>query len=119
MVYDGAMDDDFSPSLLVLGFLAIIVLVIGAGWGIHACNIAENATLGAADQEVQRRNFEHSEAYRAGLRRDFEELMMAYAHANSDDERAVILATLRHRVEAAPPEAVPQDVKQFLSSHTK
>jgi len=110
-------DDSPGVGLIVTITIAVIFLIGIAGWGIHACSIAENATLGAADQEVQRRNFEHSQAYREGLRRDFDELMLAYSRAKSDDERITILSVLRHRVAGAPPEAVPQDVKNFLASH--
>lgn len=106
----------FSIAVMILGVIFLIGL---AGWGIHACNTVEKATLGAVDQEVDRRNFERSQSYREGLRRDFDELMLAYSKAKSDDERAAILSVLRHRVQGAPPEAVPEDVKQFLASHSK
>lgn len=112
-------DDEPGAGFIALIFLAIVFIIGVAGWGIHACSIAEKATLGAADQEVERRNFERSQAYREGLRRDFDELMLAYSRAKSDDERAVILSTLRHRVQGAPPEAVPQDVRDFLAQHSK
>ena len=112
-------DDGPGAGLIATMIIAVIFLIGAAGWGIHACNTAERATLGAVDQEVDRRNVEHSQAYREGLRRDFDELILAYSRAKSDDERAVILSTLRHRVQGAPPEAVPADVKDFLASHTK
>ena len=112
-------DDGVSPGIIAAWIIAFFIILVSSGWAIHACNTAENATLGAADQEVTRRNFERSEAFRAGLRRDFDELMLAYAHANSDDERVTVLSVLRHRVEGAPPEAVPQDVKDFLYTHSK
>jgi hypothetical protein len=112
-------DDGPGAGFIAAMILACIFLIGLAGWGIHACNTAERATLGALDQEVDRKNFEHSQAYREGLRRDFDELMLAYSRAKTDDERAVILSTLRHRVQGAPPEAVPQDVKDFVASHTK
>lgn len=108
--------DTFAIVLVVLGSIGAITL---AGWGIRACVITEKATLGALDQEVERRNFERSQSYYEGLRRDCAELMLAYERAKSDDERAVILATLRHRVAGAPPEAIPDDVKDFLNKHNK
>lgn len=112
-------DDEPSAFAIAMMVIGVIFLIGLAGWGIHACNTAERATLGAADQEVDRRNFERSQSYREGLRRDFDELMLAYSRAKSDDERAAILSVLRHRVQGAPPEAVPEDVKQFLASHSK
>lgn len=112
-------DDGPSGATVVMSIIAVLCFVGVVGLGIHACSTAERATLGATDIEVDRRNFEHSQSYREGLRRDFDELMLAYAHAKSDDERAAILSVLRHRVQGAPPEAVPADVKQFIASHTK
>jgi hypothetical protein len=111
---DDSAYGSFSIAMMVL---AIILLIGLSGWGIHACAVADKATLGAADQEVERRNFERSQSYREGLRRDFDELMLAYARARSDDERSVILSVLRHRVDGAPPEAVPNDVQKFLAAH--
>lgn len=99
----------------VLGVLGIIGFV---SWGVHACNTAENAAFGGVDQEITRRNFEHSQAYREGLRRDFDELMLAHSKAKSDDERTTIMSVLKHRAAGAPPEAVPEDVKKFLAAHS-
>ena len=113
-------NDDGPSGLSMLGGTLIVLFALGAvGWGFHACSTAEKATLGAADIEVDRRNFERSQSYREGLRRDFDELKLAYARAKSDDERAVILSTMRHRAAGAPPEAVPSDVKQFIADHTQ
>ncbi len=106
----------FTISMMIAGCFFLIGIT---GWGIHACSTVERATLGAVDIEVDRRNFEHSQSYREGLRRDFDELKLAYAKAKNDDERAVILSTMRHRVAGAPPEAVPVDVKQFIADHTQ
>lgn len=112
-------DDGPSSSTIALAVVSCFFLIGITGWGIHACSTAERATLGAADIEVDRRNFERSQSYREGLRRDFDELMRAYAKAKDDDERGVVLSTLRHRVAGAPPEAVPADVAAFIATHSK
>lgn len=112
-------DDGPSAAGVALVAIAAVFLIGVTGWGVHACTIADKATLGAADQEVERRNFERSQSYREGLRRDFDELMLAYSRAKSDDERVTILSVLRHRVQGAPPEAVPQGVRDFIASHSK
>ncbi len=112
-------DDSTSVAATVAGLVAVVFLVCGAGWGIRACILAQDASLGKAEEKVRRQNFEESESYRAGLRRNFDELMLQYASAKSDDERAAVLSVLRHRVEGAPPDAIPPDVKAFLKEHTK
>ncbi len=111
--------DDTPVSVWVLSILGVIALCVLGGIGIRACWLADKATFEPAGMEQDRRNFEQSEAYHAGLRRDFDELRMAYAKAKDDDERSAILAVLRHRAEGAPPDAVPEDVKQFLKEKTR
>ncbi len=101
--------------MVVLATLGVVVLIVVAGFGIHACSVADQATLGRAEQKVQTDNFEQSEAYRAGVRHDFDELLLSYAHAKDDGERSTILAVMRHRAAACPPELVPQDVKDLLN----
>lgn len=107
--------DDNSVSVIVFSVIGLVVLCVAGGYAIHACEIADKATLGRAEQDVDTKNFERSEAYRAGLRRDFDELELAYARAKSRDERETIFSVLRHRAEGCPPDLVPDDVKQLLA----
>jgi len=108
------MDDDH-PGVTALIIIGIIALVGLGGFAIHACAVADKATLGRVEQDVDTHNFERSEAYRAGLRRDFDELELAYARAKSRDERETIFSVMRHRAEGCPPDLVPDDVKQLLA----
>lgn len=110
-------DDRFPAGLTAISIIGVFFLIGCLVFGVRACNTAEKAAFDPVDQEIDRRTFEHSQTYREGLRRDCDELMLSYSKSKSDDERTVILSTLRHRVEGAPPEAVPQDVKQFLFAH--
>lgn len=107
-------NDDYSFITATL-VIAVILCFVGAGFGIHACVIADQATLGKAEQKVQTDNFRQSEAYREGLQRDFDELLLSYSRAKSRDERATIFSVMRHRAEGCPPEFVPQDVKDLLA----
>lgn len=95
--------------------LGVAILIAGLAFGIHACDVGDQATLGAVEQNVRTRNFEQSEAYRAGLRRDFDELLLAYSHAKTDEEKATVLSVIRHRAEGCPPDQVPQDIKDLLN----
>jgi hypothetical protein len=109
--------NDTGLGTIIGGVVLSCFLLGGIVWGFHACSTAERASLGAIDNEVDRRNFEHSQAYREGVRRDCDQLMLSYAQAKDDDERAAILSVLRHRTQGAPPEAIPDDVRTFLQSH--
>lgn len=107
-----------NAGLIALAGFALILLVVGSSWAIRACNIAQRATLDPVEHEIDRQNVEQSQAYQEGLRRDFDELLMAYAKAKTDDERSIILSTLRHRASGAPEGSIPQDVKDFLARHS-
>lgn len=106
------MNEDRAWALIIIGAL---IVCVGGGFGVHACVVADKATLGRAEANVETRNFKESEAYQEGVRRDFDELLLSYAHAQSHDERAAIFAVIRHRAEGCPPELVPDDVKQLLA----
>jgi hypothetical protein len=113
-------DDNLGPTVAIYtGALIGSVFLIGLlAWCTHACSIADQATLGRAEQSVQRQNFEESESYRAGLRRDFDELLLSYSSAKTEEEKTIIISTIRHRALGAPPDAVPQDIKTFLAKQT-
>lgn len=111
------MNSSLRTSTIVLLFLACILGIAGTAILARACSTAERATFEPVEHEIDRQNVEQSRTFREGLRRDFDSLMLAYAQAKTDDERATIIATLRHRVQGAPPEAVPDDVTQFLAHH--
>lgn len=95
--------------------VVVIALAIVSIFTIHALTVADKATIGRAEADIDTDNFHRSVAYREGLRRDFDELLLSYAHAKSHDERATIFAVIRHRAEGCPPDLVPADVKQLLA----
>jgi hypothetical protein len=112
-------DDDPPITLYILIILGILVLLGLSAWGIRACTVAQDATLGRAEEKVRSQNFEESEAYRQGLRHDFDDLLLAYKRAKSDDERDAVLSVMRHRAAEAPPDLVPPEVKQLINEKIK
>ena len=108
-------DTTNESSLWAVGILGAAILITGAGFWIHACVIGDDATLGRLEQNVRTQNFEQSEAYRAGLRRDFDELQLAYAHAKTAEEKATIRSVIRHRAEGCPPDQVPPEIRDLLN----
>ncbi len=109
------MNDEPSVGTWVAIILGVIILVVALAFGIHACSVADQATLGLAEQDVRTRNFEQSEAYRAGLRRDFDQLRLAYVSAKSADEKAAILSVIRHRASECPPDQIPSEIRDLLN----
>ena len=104
-------DRSWLPALLALGS---IVVATALAFYVRACNLASDKTFGVAEENVKTETYRQSEAYREGLQRDCEELRLAYAQAKTPEEKAAILSTLRHRVEGAPSDAVPADVKELV-----
>ena len=112
-------DSEYSPGTWVSIILGAVILIAATGFGIHACSVGDQATLGRAEENVRTQNFEQSEAYRAGLRRDFDELLLAYTNAKTDEEKMTVLSVIRHRAEGCPPDQVPQDIKNLLNQPRK
>ena len=110
--YGGDTKDEVRLWGLVI--LGVAIALTGIAFWAHACDVGDQATLGNLEQKVRTRNFEESEAYRAGLRRDFDELLLSYAHAKSAEEKATIRSVIRHRAEGCPPDQVPQDIRDLL-----
>lgn len=110
-------DEEFGVGTWVALIAGAVLMVCVIGFGVHACSVADQATLGRLDEQVRRENFEQTKSYRDGLRRDFDELLLSYSRAKSDDERATIVGVMRHRAEGAPPELVPNQVKLILEAN--
>ena len=105
------MEDAKITVLSVFGFLVVIVAL---GLGARAWGIFDKKTFGVLDENADTEVYRHSEAYREGLQRDFDELVRQYAAAKTQDEKDALLATLRHRAEGAPPEYVPANVRALI-----
>jgi hypothetical protein len=80
---------------------------------IRTCSIADTKVFGVAQQNADTEVYRHSEAFREGTQRDFDELYLAYVKATPEEKNAIV-ATMRHRAEGVPPEMVPQNIKNLI-----
>src|ERR1019366_3164304 len=101
---------DFHPALAVVGVVVIFATLFVS---IRACNIADTKVFGVAQQNADTEVYRHSEAFREGTQRDFDELYLAYVKA-TPEEKLAILATMRHRAAGTPTEFVPANIKSLL-----
>lgn len=101
---------DYMPAVLSLGVIATIVAL---DVGIRACSIADTKVFGVAQQNADTEVYRHSEAFREGTQRDFDELYLAYVKA-TPEEKPAIVATIRHRAQGVPPEMVPANINNLL-----
>jgi hypothetical protein len=99
------------PAVGVVGGIALITALVFYARGV---NLASDKAFGVAEENVKTQTFQHSEAYVEGVRRDCEELKLAYVQAKTPDEKTAVLSTLRHRVEGVDPTIIPADVKELL-----
>ena len=65
-------------------------------------------------EAVRRQVFENTQSYQQGSMRDFDNLYLAYVQAKSEDEKAVIIDTLRHRTAGVQPDNIPPRVRALL-----
>jgi hypothetical protein len=101
-------------TITILIVMACLLGIPATYLTLRAAGIVDKKTFGVADQNADTDIYRHSEAYREGLQRDFDELSLAYAQAKPEDKPAV-LATIRHRAEGAPPEYVPANIRSLIA----
>ncbi len=65
-------------------------------------------------EAARREVFENTQSYQQGSIRDFDNLYLAYVQAKSEDEKAVILDTLRHRAAGVQLDNIPPRVRALL-----
>lgn len=96
-----------------LGSLVAVLAVTWLGFYVHGMSIADTRLFGVPEENARREVFEQTKSYRDGVRRDFDELLLAYAKA-SPEERPAIVSIMRHRAESAPADLVPAEVKALI-----
>lgn len=109
-------EDTPSPFLIAITVIGGLLLVGALGWTVRACDTAQRATFDSVNQEIDTKTFERSSAYRQGLRRDFDELLLEYDRTKDPASRSTIVAAMRHRAEGSPPELVPPEVTKLIGS---
>jgi hypothetical protein len=79
-------------------------------------SIADQATLGRLEQNVQTKNYEESAAQLQGLRRDFDNFKREYLKATDPAVKAAVLSSLCHRAEGVREDLIPSDIKTLTSN---
>ena len=94
--------------------LTIVAIIAAATFGANYFGLVNYKFFGPQYEGARRQVFEETKSYRDGTRRDFDNLHLQYLAADSDEQKAAILATIRHRASGVPPELVPQEIKDLL-----
>lgn len=102
------------PSLIAFSIFGFIFLIFGLGIFLRAEGIWETKTFGVAEQNAQTEVYQHSEAYREGTQRDFDELYLEYQRAADPASKQAILSVIRHRAEGVPTDQVPSNIRSLL-----
>lgn len=108
----------FTVFLIVLGVLLFFGAATGLAFCAHAASIADKATLGRVEQNVDTRNYEESAAQLQGLRRDFDNLVLEYRHEVKEGDTAsanAVLSVICHRAQGVREDLLPTDIKSFTT----
>ncbi len=102
---------------VAIGIVAAIVLfVVVATIGGNALGLWNYQFFAPKYEAARRQVFENTQSYQQGSIRDFDNLYLAYTQAKTDDEKAVILDTLRHRTAGVQPDNIPPRVRALLGN---
>lgn len=66
-------------------------------------------------EDGRRETFEGTQSYHQGSIRDFDNLLLAYGEAKSDDEKAIIVETMRHRAAGVESSSIPPRVRTLIN----
>lgn len=116
MPSDDLRQDGWSRRKLAVSFFFFLAMLCVGGFAARAWLLGEDRALGLAEENVKTRNFEGSEAYRQGVRRDFDDLLLQYQRARVPEEKAAIVSVIRHRAGDCPPDQVPPAIRDLLRS---
>jgi hypothetical protein len=99
--------------IVLLGFVSMI-LVAALALSLRLIGVADTKYIAPVEQNAQTKVYEGTKAYQDGVRRDFEDLRLAYIQSKDPEAKAAILATMRHRAAGVPPELLPNDVSDLI-----
>jgi len=91
-------------------FMASAALAAALAALVYSCRIVDvgyTRAFGTAEENARTTAFEGTKVYRDGVKHDMDDMCLAYARAQSPDERAAVASLLEHRAQAVPPELVP------------
>lgn len=92
-----------------VGFLALIFVLNLFGFGNYAFFQPKVVA-------VQNKTFHESQQYTDGMRRDLENLRMAYIHASDPLEKQAIRATIQQRFAGYDEDGLSPDLRSFYES---
>lgn len=96
---------------IVGAILAFLMLVVG----LNFFGLANYSFFAPKYEAARREVFENTQSYQQGSIRDFDNLYLAYTRAKSEDEKAIILETLRHRTAGVQEGNIPARIRLLLN----
>ena len=101
------MKEIFAIIAVVLAFLALIFV-------LQEFDLITYQFFAPKYEAARREVFENTQSYCQGSIRDFDNLYLQYTQSKSDDEKAVLVDTLRHRVSGVQPACIPPRIRALL-----
>jgi hypothetical protein len=106
--------DGWSRTSMAITFFFCLAVLLAGGFLVRAWALGSDRVLGLAEENVKTHNFEESQAYRQGIRQDFDNLLLQYTRAKDPGEKAAILSVIRHRAGDCPSDQVPSVIRDLL-----
>lgn len=94
--------------------VAVILLVVGAAFGLRGLGLIEFQVFGPKEEATRREVFEESKAYRDGMAQELRNMQFEYVKADPE-HKAALRSIVLHRVAGFPRDALPQDLAAWLN----
>lgn len=96
--------------------VSVLVLagILGLGWILAANGLAMTKVFAPANEQVRRETFENSKAYRDGMIQELRAMQFEYMRAD-ETHKAGMKNVIRHRLAGFPEDAIPSDLKAFVT----
>jgi hypothetical protein len=95
---------------LLFSIVAIGLVLFGLQYG----SLQNYKFFAPKYEDARREVFENTKSFRDGSARDFENLLISYLSANTEEGKQAILSVIRQRAYGVPQEQLPLEIKNLL-----
>lgn len=106
------MKEFFAFILIGLSGLAIAAFLF---FVLQTAGLANYRFFAPKFEDARRQVFEGTQSYHQGSIRDFDNLLLAYTQAKTDDEKAILVETMRHRAAGVEADTIPPRVRALIN----
>lgn len=110
------MKDTTADIVRAVGLTCSIgAIVLGSVCLLSSFGVFHEKTFEPLHEEVRRKTFEQSRAYREGMAQELQSMQLEYFKASSEHQDA-LASIILHRTAGMPVDALPAELQQFVRS---